>query len=1320
MGTGDRTGDWGSRNVEDCGALVTRGSDARRGSVPAHGGAERWGCDGTPHVDPLDAATPEVLPPAVDVTEVRNFFGGDHHAYSLEGEHNLADLIDACAIPNGSVAVFVNGDIQDLAECHMQIMEPGDRVVIRAVPRGDDGPKVAQVFITLIAIIAAKLFPAFAVPIMIGAAAINVGISLAFPPPGLPVAGDPGSIKNASQISGSRNRINMYGAVPVVIGDAVRVFPQLAAQPYTEIEAGTQFIRMIFEVHHGRMENIVDSDMFIGQTPITALEGVKTEVRRGRGIVLDPPSDLFSLDVDEVGWDIQLNAADGGHGLGEWHDFFTLDDATEFSMDITAPGGFGAYTNRGALIGYSVTFELQYRTNFDPPGSWLSMDPDVDDEMGWFADTGAHTVKLTQAHRGLMHRGIRFEFPIVWPNGYHVRIRVVSEAANVGAVGTEDNWLTEVRVSRFRSIKPSQLFADIDNVSTVAIRVKASDQLSGAIDTFNCIVRPQVAEWSPVTGWSDLVGSPYWINTAYAPWHYASILRGPASRTPTPDALIDHVALNEWRSLCVAKGWKVAGVIGNQEQKRYWLEKVAATSRAIPSRINGLYSVIWEKAQTIPVQMFTDRNSRKTSGQMTFIEQPHALRIRFIDKTSNYQAAEREVFADGYSKDGSDAGTVAATYFKEMDMWGITDPAVVMIHGWYHLAAARLRRRQITREVDFENLLANRGDMVLLQDRASLLASDSLRIATVPTTPMAGWRRFAVDANPQIEIPGLQNYRMAIRKGDAVVFITPSDIVWEGTALDPTNRFFQVDVTGITGDAVAKGDLVSLHKTDIGASEMIVTGIAHKSDFTAVVSMSDYAPEIQNADTGTIPEWDSGITNPVNRDTEAPHPPTITLPDGVRSDESVMIFDESGTPIPRIVVSFQLPDTGPIADLIVGQYRLIDEDDNTIKHPWRNAQSTDPHNGQISFFPIEDGALYDLRIRSQSEGKPSTWQLIENHRAIGRTTPPPTPANIDITPGNVIRWTMPSEPADLAGYVIRYKQGQFQDWNTAAPAHEGVISTTQFALEDLPVLPRGQEITIMVAAIDQIGITSASVDGTPEFAWIVTTLTDGILPNVVATNQRDPGFGGFLANCTVSGGDLFADPDTPGFWTGEDGSSFWNSDLASFWADKYLEMAYLAGYTPTPASGTLRLVIDADGDWSVIYAFNGSPLAPWPGLFELPSAGSFVFQITIPAGPVQGVIRTMAWETDVADKREKQVGLLSDGVPGGQIVPPLTAFNTIQQARVTLTGVVGVPPAVAVGAVVHNYGVGALPPGGPLIELLDGNGAVAPINTPFDVEFIGF
>jgi len=141
------------------------------------------------------------------------------------------------------------------------------------------------------------------------------------------------------------------------------------------------------------------------------------------------------------------------------------------------------------------------------------------------------------------------------------------------------------------------------------------------------------------------------------------------------------------------------------------LRDVLASGRASFGMVNGKYGAVRDKAQTVPVQMFTPSNSWGFSYQRAFGELPHALRVTFTNPEANYQQDVCIVYADGYNADGS-GGLTAATKFEQLDLRMVTDPDAAWRLGRYHLAVGYNRPTMYSLNADVESIVCERGDLV--------------------------------------------------------------------------------------------------------------------------------------------------------------------------------------------------------------------------------------------------------------------------------------------------------------------------------------------------------------------------------------------------------------------------------------------------------------------------------------------------------------------------------------------------------------------------------------------------------------------------------
>ncbi len=217
--------------------------------------------------------------------------------------------------------------------------KPGTVVTVRVAPRGGGGGKSPLRVVLTIAVIAAAmalgpaigaaLVPAGATILGVSAATVVGGIAgglitmvgtlaiNAIAPPPTPKlgelsAGGPQTRTSPTlAVTGTQNRANRYGPVPRVYGRH-RVFPTLAAHPYTEVEGNDQYLRMLFDFGYGPLQL---SEMRIGTVPLEQFEGVETEVRQGYAD--DPPITLYSSTIREDPYSLKVTHAGGPQAAGE-------------------------------------------------------------------------------------------------------------------------------------------------------------------------------------------------------------------------------------------------------------------------------------------------------------------------------------------------------------------------------------------------------------------------------------------------------------------------------------------------------------------------------------------------------------------------------------------------------------------------------------------------------------------------------------------------------------------------------------------------------------------------------------------------------------------------------------------------------------------------------------------------------------------------------------------------------------------------------------------------------------------------------------------
>jgi hypothetical protein len=494
-----------------------------------------------------------------------------------------------------------------------------------------------------------------------------------------PVPARPESIghSEAYRITGSRNILDKGGPITRVFGRH-KIYPKYAALPYTETYGTDVYYRMLFMV--GKEEYTL-SDFKIGETALSSFDDY--EIEEG---YKDDVIGLYSNgnDIYEEAVGVQLTKAGG------WHEVTTQVNTTEIIAIITLPAGIWCQYDSGRLRLGTAVLEAEY--SIKDAGSWTPFptSPWTIKGKWWSSWSGSWRVS------GLSS------------NQYDVRIRRMTNDHPPYDSG-KINQVDATYFASLQSISHDEEPFTLDDVTLIALRIKSSNQLNGILEAFSLIAQAKLPTYTESAGWSSVR-----TETRNPAWAYAEVLRNLPYGRSIDDNEINGDDLLEWATACDTAGFYYDKVIDFKTTVGRVLDEIAAAGRASRAWVDGKHTVIMDAVHSTYVQGFSPRNSWGYKGQRVFAEIPHALICRFVDETDDsYAWDELVVYDDGYSElGGSSSGTDAATVFEVMDFPGVTDPDHVWKLARYFLAVARLRPETHTINVDVENLVATRGQMV--------------------------------------------------------------------------------------------------------------------------------------------------------------------------------------------------------------------------------------------------------------------------------------------------------------------------------------------------------------------------------------------------------------------------------------------------------------------------------------------------------------------------------------------------------------------------------------------------------------------------------
>ena len=725
--------------------------------------------------------------------------------------------------------VFVNDEIIESDQWDIVVPSANAIVNVCTVPAGGGGGGkdvlriVAMIGVVALAVYAPYLAgPAWVAAHPVGAAMISAGVGIAgslainaLIPPTIPRTIDADTYSQQSySVLGVKNQALPYQPVQRVFGRH-KIYPPLAAVPLSENFDSETWHRYLFCVGEGEY-NIEACKL--GET---AIENFEYQIQIGLSGSMTSEVYPMSADWNEASLAIELTNAGGAQTQT------TQADTTEIIVDITLPSGLWVQYDSGKIRSYLINFKVEYSVT--GVGSWSE-----------FPNSSIAFAGEYKERRNLSYRVTGLA-----SDTYDVRVTKISADTPPGnnvAAGGYLYFADTAYWTALRSINYATASVALSGVTLIALRIKVTGYLAGAVEDFNCIATSKLPEY--VNGaWSD---SNY--STRNPAWAFAEVLRGDWNRNAITDTEIDGDNIVQWAEFCTSKGYYLDALIDKKTTVKQLLTNIAAVGRATPGMRDGKHIVIWDTTQTNIRNHFSPRNSWGYTGRKAFNDVPHALKCRFITSENDlYQEDEVIVYDDGYNSGN-------ATEFETLDFWGITTFDHVYKLARYYIAVGRLRPELHEINIDIENLVNSRGDKVRLTHDVILVGYGQARITAVTLDGSGNCTGLSMDD----VIPMLDSgsYGCQIRKANGDM-VAATIVANEGEQTDIT---FSPSISA-AGVMPAVGDMIFFGEAGSVSSDMIITRIDYGDNMSARLTMADYGSAIYTADSGAIPAYTPNITH---------------------------------------------------------------------------------------------------------------------------------------------------------------------------------------------------------------------------------------------------------------------------------------------------------------------------------------------------------------------------------------------------------------------------------------------------------------------------
>jgi len=758
--------------------------------------------------------------------------------------------------------------------------------------------------------------------------------------------------------------------------------------------------------------------------------------------------------------------------------------------------------------------EAIYLARYPDVANWVAQDPGH--RSGWqhFTESGALEgrdpydwfAQVSVRMRSLSTAPLWLRVAYVFPSAgeYELEIRRVDRSSDGSDSSTKDSpygtvtaQVNEAVVGILRSFQTGAPVQPRLRHTMLEMRVVATDKLSGVVQNLSAIatsILPTTTDGVAFT--PKPTRNPAWIAL--------DILTSEKNPRPLSYDQIDWPSWLHFADVCDApRYWLANGmpftapaytcdtVVSSFTTIKDLVESILAGARASLSLTGaGKWAILVDEEKATPRQLLTPANSWSFSGGRAFTARPHALRVNFVNRDVNYVRDEVIVYADGYSKEN-------AQEFERLDTFGITDYPHAWAYGRYMLAQGLQRSETFSLTLDAENLILQRGDLVLVAHDVPMIGGIPTRVSSVDAAPGAnGGQVVHCEIEPAVEVTGytIRNADGAIRTG-AVLF-------------SQVGGLFELD-----GNAQAEpDDLIVLGPLNRTTAPYLVQSISPASDLTAAVVLVKYVPEVYQADIGELPEWDPTLGTDLVNGTD------LAVIDLLATQTLYYVQRE-----PRVDVLLTWRVSGwnlDHYDIAVyspsGQRRQLASGVTATNYVW-----TVDALRELDLF----GVLLQFEVTPVAgNGSVGLASYVSLSLDLDRSNPAPVSTmglNIESERIDVF-WTQPDEP-DIAHYLLRYTPDISPfgdpDWNAAQ-----VLATVAWPTTKTSVGARTGAYGVRV--VDTSGNVSPIV-------WRRTTIA--ILPrlNVIETVNdlyESPAWAGARSHAVVVGNEVQSEGEFPNIY----------------------------------------------------------------------------------------------------------------------------------------------------------------------------------------------
>lgn len=579
----------------------------------------------------------------------------------------------------GYFIVILNGKAILQAEWNTIVSE-SDVLQVQSLPMGGGGgSNVVTILVTIVAVAAAVFTggASLGVAVAWGAAAgAAVGLLSSMIPTAQTSASttDREAASSTYSINSQQNSARIQEAIPVQYG-RMRVYPDLASQPYTENRGNEVYLYQLMCITMGEIEiekfQIEDSDF-------SAYGEIEYQlVKPGEKVTLFPDNVVTSEAVS--GLEMKGPNEDDYSVLGPFVTSPAGSVSNYIAMDVTFPSGaYDIDQKKGNMRSATASYRFEAQLINDS-GTAIG---------SWFVLAEPSETFATQTAQMLSYK-------VAVPEGrYQVRAYRTNNVSDSNSVKSTVQW------TALKAYIVSE--QDYGNVTLLAVVIKATNNLnSNTARRINVIGTRLIPTWDPVNGWSDPV------KTSNPAWVFADVIRNSDYSMGLATSRLNMSELYRLAQVWATRGDEFNGVFDTTQTLWAALQTVGMVGRATPVYYAGTIDLVRDEPKTIPSQIITPalikKNTFKNSYKIGTSQTPDVVEVEYFDRDT-WATDTVECYLPGSNRSNK----------TKIQLIGCTNRDHAWREGMYAAAVNRDQRRRISWSMELDGLLPKFGDLVWL------------------------------------------------------------------------------------------------------------------------------------------------------------------------------------------------------------------------------------------------------------------------------------------------------------------------------------------------------------------------------------------------------------------------------------------------------------------------------------------------------------------------------------------------------------------------------------------------------------------------------